>query len=134
MPNFAAFAELSNMRRGAVSEDLSSSRYMLFTLNDIVDDKVQDSSFCNVGKGIIMMRTECCEIPGGLLGEMRNGAKQDEHLLLILVTHTELVTPRAVANGRISDRTLVLNWIIKAYSEMFGMKGLRWCNVGIAQT
>ena len=46
MPNFGAFAELSNMRRGVFSEDLPSSRYLL---NDIVDDTLQVSSSCKVG-------------------------------------------------------------------------------------
>jgi len=91
MPNFAAFAELSNMRRGVVSEDLSSSRCMLFKPNDIVDDKAQGSSCYKVGKGIVMMRTECCEIPGGLLGELRAGGEQDELRPFILVTPTGLV-------------------------------------------
>jgi len=49
MPNLVAFAGLSDMRKGVVSEDLSSSRFMFFTLNDIVDDTGQVSSFCNVG-------------------------------------------------------------------------------------
>jgi len=49
MPNLVAFAGLSDMRKGVVSEDLSSSRFMFFTLNDIVDDTVQVSSFCKVG-------------------------------------------------------------------------------------
>jgi len=47
MPNFAAFPESS--RRGVVSEDLASSISTFFTLNDIVGDRVQVSSFCKVG-------------------------------------------------------------------------------------
>ena len=51
MPTFAALAELSDIRSGVLSEDLSSSRYALFALNDIVDDGVQGSSLRMVGNG-----------------------------------------------------------------------------------
>ena len=51
MPTFAAFAELSDIGSGVLSEDLSSSRYVLFALNDIVDDGVQGSSLRMVGNG-----------------------------------------------------------------------------------
>jgi len=51
MPTFAALAELSDIRSGVLSEDLSSSKYVLFASNDIVDEMVQGSSLCTVGNG-----------------------------------------------------------------------------------